>query len=75
MTNQARDAHESTVSAKDKRKARKDLEATRREYEAKMAMLEAAEEGDAGKASVSNMVIVSLRLAIALLSLFCSIPY
>lgn len=56
MTNQARDAHESTVSAKDKRKARKELEAARREYEAKMALLEAEEEGDAGKASVSNMV-------------------
>ena len=57
MTNQARDAHDSTVSAKDKRKQRKDLEASRREYEAKMALLEAEEEGDAGKASVSNMVI------------------
>ncbi|KAL7552334.1 hypothetical protein ACHAWF_015561 [Thalassiosira exigua] len=57
MTNQAKEAHDSTVSAKDKRKARKELEAARREYEAKMAMLQAEEDGDAGKASVSNMVI------------------
>eukprot|EP00571_Detonula_confervacea_P014441 CAMPEP_0172306260 /NCGR_PEP_ID=MMETSP1058-20130122/7364_1 /TAXON_ID=83371 /ORGANISM="Detonula confervacea, Strain CCMP 353" /LENGTH=797 /DNA_ID=CAMNT_0013018085 /DNA_START=111 /DNA_END=2504 /DNA_ORIENTATION=- len=61
MTNEARDAHDSTVSVKDKRKARKELEASRKEYEAKMATLEAEEEGDAGKASVSNMVIPDYR--------------
>lgn len=61
MTNQARDAHESSVSAKDKRKARKELEAARKEYEAKMAVLAAEEEGDSGKASVSNMVIPDYR--------------
>ena len=61
MTNQARDAHDSTVSAKDKRKARKELEAARREYEAKMAILAAEEEGNTGKASVSNMVIPDYR--------------
>ena len=61
MTNDQRDAHDSTVSAKDKRKQRKELEVTRREYEAKMAMLAAEEEGDAGKASVSNMVIPDYR--------------
>ncbi len=61
MTNQTRDAHDSTVSAKDKRKARKELEAARREYEAKMAFLQAQEEGEAGKASVSNMVIPDYR--------------
>ena len=61
MTNQARDAHDSTVSAKDKRKQRKELEAARREYEARVAMLEAEEEGEAGKASVSNMVIPDYR--------------
>lgn len=61
MTNQTRDAHDSTVSAKDKRKQRKELEAARREYEEKMAMLEAEENGDAGKASVSNMVIPDYR--------------
>lgn len=57
MTNTQRDAHESTVSAKDKRKARKELEAARREYEAKMAFLAREEEGEAGKASVSHMVL------------------
>mmetsp|Transcript_16138 Transcript_16138/g.38699 ORF Transcript_16138/g.38699 Transcript_16138/m.38699 type:complete len:804 (-) Transcript_16138:121-2532(-) len=61
MTNQARDAHDSTVSSKDKRKARKELEASRKEYEVRMAMLEAEEEGGAGKASVSNMVIPDYR--------------
>lgn len=57
MTNAQRDAHESTVSAKDKRKARKELEAARKEYEAKMAFLAKEEEGEAGKASVSHMVL------------------
>jgi energy-coupling factor transporter ATP-binding protein EcfA2 len=57
MTNAQRDAHASTVSAKDKRKARKELEAARKEYEAKMAFLAQEEEGDAGKASVSHMVL------------------
>jgi ATP-binding cassette subfamily F protein 3 len=57
MTNAQRDAHSSTVSAKDKRKARKELEAARKEYEAKMAFLAQEEEGDAGKASVSHMVL------------------
>lgn len=61
MTNAQREAHESTVSAKDKRKARKELEAARREYEAKMALLAAEEEGDAGKASVSHMVLPDYR--------------
>lgn len=61
MTNKQRDAHDSTVSSKDKRKARKELEASRREYEGRMAALEAEEEGDAGKASVSNMVIPDYR--------------
>jgi len=61
MTNEARDAHDSTVSAKDKRKQRKELEAARKEYEARVAMLEAEEEGEAGKASVSNMVIPDYR--------------
>jgi ATP-binding cassette subfamily F protein 3 len=61
MTNSQRDAHESTVSAKDKRKARKELEAARREYEAKMAFLAQEEEGDAGKASVSHMVLPDYR--------------
>lgn len=61
MTNAQRDAHDSTVSAKDRRKARKELEAARREYEARMAVLQAQEEGDAGKASVSNMIIPDYR--------------
>ena len=61
MTNQTREAHDSTVSAKDKRKQRKELESARREYESKMALLEAEESGDAGKASVSNMVIPDYR--------------
>ena len=61
MTNAQRDAHDSTVSAKDKRRARKELEASRREYEARMAVLQAEEEGDAGKASVSNMIIPDYR--------------
>ena len=61
MTNAQREAHESTVSAKDKRKARKELEAARKEYEAKMAFLAAEEEGDAGKASVSHMVLPDYR--------------
>ena len=61
MTNAQRDAHESTVSAKDKRKARKELEVARKEYEAKMAMIEREEEGDAGKASVSHMVLPDYR--------------
>lgn len=61
MTNQQRDAHETTVSAKDKRKARKELEQARREYEAKVAFLESQEEGEAGKASVSSMVLPDYR--------------
>ena len=61
MTNEQRDAHDSTVSAKDKRKQRKELEAARREYEAKMALLKAQEEGEAGKASVSHMVLPDYR--------------
>ena len=61
MTNEARDAHDSAVSAKDKRKQRKELEAARKEYEARVAMLEAEEAGEAGKASVSNMVIPDYR--------------
>jgi ATP-binding cassette subfamily F protein 3 len=61
MTNAQRDAHESTVSAKDKRKARKELEAARKEYEAKMALIAQEEEGDAGKASVSHMVLPDYR--------------
>lgn len=61
MTNQTRDAHDSTVSSKDKRKSRKELEAARREYEEKMAILQAEEDGGAGKASVSNMIIPDYR--------------
>lgn len=61
MTNAQRDAHGSTVSAKDKRKARKELESARKEYEAKMAMLAKEEEGEAGKASVSHMVLPDYR--------------
>eukprot|EP00581_Thalassiosira_minuscula_P015132 CAMPEP_0183714128 /NCGR_PEP_ID=MMETSP0737-20130205/8777_1 /TAXON_ID=385413 /ORGANISM="Thalassiosira miniscula, Strain CCMP1093" /LENGTH=806 /DNA_ID=CAMNT_0025943033 /DNA_START=27 /DNA_END=2447 /DNA_ORIENTATION=+ len=61
MTNQQKDAHDTTVSAKDKRKARKELEAARREYESKMAFLQAEEEQNGGKASVSNMVIPDYR--------------
>mmetsp|Transcript_5236 Transcript_5236/g.11489 ORF Transcript_5236/g.11489 Transcript_5236/m.11489 type:complete len:794 (-) Transcript_5236:362-2743(-) len=61
MTNQQRQAHETSVSAKDKRKQRKELESTRREYESKMAFLAAEEEGDAGKASVSHMVLPDYR--------------
>jgi len=61
MTNEQRDAHDSTTSSKDRRKARKELEAARREYEAKMAMLKAQEEGEAGKASVSHMVLPDYR--------------
>ena len=61
MTNAQRNAHESTVSAKDKRKARKELEVARKEYEAKMAIIEREEEGDAGKASVSHMVLPDYR--------------
>ncbi|KAL7492186.1 hypothetical protein ACHAWT_001368 [Skeletonema menzelii] len=61
MTNEQREAHDSTTSAKDKRKQRKELEAARREYEAKMAVLKAQEEGEAGKASVSHMVLPDYR--------------
>ncbi len=61
MTNEQRDAHDSTTSSKDRRKARKELETARREYEAKMAMLKAQEEGEAGKASVSHMVLPDYR--------------
>ncbi|KAL7469118.1 hypothetical protein ACHAXS_009364 [Conticribra weissflogii] len=61
MTNQQRQAHETSVSAKDKRKQRKELESARREYESKMALLAAEEEGDAGKASVSHMVLPDYR--------------
>lgn len=61
MTNQQREAHDSTSSAKDRRKARKELEAARREYEAKMALLRAQEDGEAGKASVSHMVLPDYR--------------
>eukprot|EP00985_Skeletonema_marinoi_P004339 scaffold1898_cov125-Skeletonema_marinoi.AAC.2 len=61
MTNEQRDAHDSTVSAKDKRKQRKELEAARREYEAKMAFMKSQEEGEAGKASVSHMVLPDYR--------------
>ena len=61
MTNEQRDAHDSTVSAKDKRKQRKELEAARREYEAKMVFMKSQEEGEAGKASVSHMVLPDYR--------------
>jgi len=61
MTNEQRDAHDSTVSAKDRRKQRKELEAARREYEAKMEFMKSQEEGEAGKASVSHMVLPDYR--------------
>lgn len=61
MTNEQREAHDSTTSAKDKRKQRKELEAARREYEAKMKILKEQEEGEAGKASVSHMVLPDYR--------------
>ena len=57
MTNQQQDAYNSTVSAKEKRRQRKELEAHRREYADRLQ----AEEDDGGKASVSHMVLPDYR--------------
>eukprot|EP00566_Odontella_aurita_P004865 CAMPEP_0113545102 /NCGR_PEP_ID=MMETSP0015_2-20120614/11076_1 /TAXON_ID=2838 /ORGANISM="Odontella" /LENGTH=766 /DNA_ID=CAMNT_0000445433 /DNA_START=49 /DNA_END=2346 /DNA_ORIENTATION=- /assembly_acc=CAM_ASM_000160 len=57
FTNVQIDAHNDKTSAKDRRKAKQDLERARKEYEAKMIAMQDEEEGAEGKASVSAMVL------------------
>eukprot|EP00562_Extubocellulus_spinifer_P007960 CAMPEP_0178505484 /NCGR_PEP_ID=MMETSP0696-20121128/19156_1 /TAXON_ID=265572 /ORGANISM="Extubocellulus spinifer, Strain CCMP396" /LENGTH=799 /DNA_ID=CAMNT_0020134799 /DNA_START=104 /DNA_END=2500 /DNA_ORIENTATION=- len=56
FTNEQRDAHTNKSSAKDRRKAKQELEKARKEYEAKIKAMEDAEEKDSGNA-VTNMVL------------------
>lgn len=55
--NTQKDAHTGTVSAKDKRKQKQELEKTRREYEAKVKALEEEEMKEGSSAVVSMMVL------------------
>ncbi len=54
--NEQKDAHNSTVSAKDKRKQKQELEKARREYQAKLEAMQREEEKE-GTAVVSAMVL------------------
>ena len=56
VTNKQRDAHTDTVSSKDKRKQRHELERERKVYEQKMRAME-AEEKKEGNSVVSTMVL------------------
>ena len=49
FTNVAKDAHTTTVSAKDKRKAKQELERVRREYQVKMEAMAREEESQGGE--------------------------
>lgn len=55
--NEQRDAHDSTISAKEKRKQRQELEKARREYQAKVEAMEREEAKEGGNAVVSAMVL------------------
>lgn len=57
FTNEQKDAHSETISSKDRRKQKQELEKTRREYEEKVRALEAEEEKEGGNAVVSAMVL------------------
>lgn len=57
FTNDQRDAHDTTVSAKDKRKSRQELEKARREYQSKIEALEREEAKEGTNAVVSAMVL------------------
>lgn len=64
ITNKTVGAYETTESARDRRKARQELEKARREYESKMKAMEAEEEnavGGKGGAAVSSMVLPDYR--------------
>lgn len=55
--NEQRDAHDSTVSAKDRRKQKQELEKARKEYEAKLEAMEAEEAKEGNNAVVAAMVL------------------
>eukprot|EP00557_Chaetoceros_sp_GSL56_P002640 CAMPEP_0176497368 /NCGR_PEP_ID=MMETSP0200_2-20121128/11686_1 /TAXON_ID=947934 /ORGANISM="Chaetoceros sp., Strain GSL56" /LENGTH=784 /DNA_ID=CAMNT_0017895375 /DNA_START=71 /DNA_END=2422 /DNA_ORIENTATION=- len=55
--NEQKDAHDSTISAKERRKQRQDLEKARREYQAKVEAMEREEAKEGGNAVVSAMVL------------------
>ena len=57
FTNKSRDAHTDTVSAKDRRKQKQELERTRKEYNAKMEFLRQQEEKEGKNAVVAAMVL------------------
>ncbi len=57
FTNEQREAHSETISAKDRRKQKQELEKMRREYEEKVRALEAEEEKEGSNAVVSAMVL------------------
>ena len=58
FTNTQREAHSDTISAKEKRKQRQELEKARREYEAKVRAMEEEEEKEGGNnAVVSRMIL------------------
>ncbi len=55
--NTQKEAHSETVSAKDRRKQKQELEKTRKEYEAKVRALEEEEAKEGGNAVVAAMVL------------------
>jgi ATPase components of ABC transporters with duplicated ATPase domains len=55
--NEQRDAHDSTISAKERRKQRQELEKARREYQTKVEAMEREEAKEGGNAVVSAMVL------------------
>jgi len=57
FTNIQKDAHDNTVSAKDRRKQKQELEKARKEYQAKIEALEREEEKEGNNAVVSVMVL------------------
>lgn len=57
FTNEQRDAHSDTISSKDKRKQKQELEKMRKEYEAKVRALEEEEKKEGDNAVVSPMIL------------------
>lgn len=57
FTNEQRDAHDNTVSAKDRRKQKQELEKARKEYQAKIEALQREEDKEGKNAVVSVMVL------------------
>jgi len=57
FTNTKKDAHKDTVSSKDKRKQKQELEKSRREYETKVRALEEEERKEGTNAVVAAMIL------------------